>query len=242
VAALVVALLGYSRWRKRIHKESQQTVSENAYAVAALAGGAQRLTHTAVVLLARKGVFVLGGDEGKDIVVAGPLPEDADEIESALYKEAVRTQPIRVLQLVQAGDGLRPVQDTVWALPAIPTGSRPSGWWLLPIDLTTLAIGLILFLNLTDSTGTNPPFIPILCGVSIAIVVILHILFRREGNPRKVVLSKIQERHPALRLIPGGLPHDLPPKDWAMAVALYGAPVLKGSMLDDYVALFGYVP
>lgn len=242
VATTILAFWGYFRWRTQIYQATQKPLPDNPYDLAALTGGAQRLTQTAMIKLARSGIFTLGGEDGKEIVVADTLDEHANEIEWALYKEAARTQPVRVIQLVQAGDCLRPVQDTVWALPSIPTASRPSRWWTAPLSVVVGILSLVFADDWAKGRHHDDPNLPILLGIAWVLNLSFAVIYGRRGNARKIVIGNLRKRHAPLGLTPGWLTPDVPPRDWAMAVALYGPPVLKGTMLHDYVALFGYIP
>lgn len=234
----LAAVVGYFWWRRQQQRASETPFPDDPYVVAAMTGGAIRVVQSGIISLARSGAIVLGGAKGIELTIAGPLPDDASDVERCIYHEIARIQPVRAIQLTQEAAGLPPIQETVWNIPLIPSDSRMPGLWLLPLKLFAI-VGLVVLgcrAYLRYVSNEIHSFTPYVYCVFSSLAGFSG--FGAKNSPRKKVLARIMDLHPlsGASLIPAN-----DAREWAFAVAIHGPTALKSTVFSDYLVQFGHV-
>ena len=212
-------------------------IPEDPFVTAALLGGAERVVQSAITSLAQSGAILLSGPEGTQMTISGPFPETGTAVERAVYDQLATHPSVRVIELLQACQGLRPIQDVVWGRPEIPSEIRIPSLWLLPLrlsiisNLSLLGFGFYRYLAFDEGFPSKKTF------VLNVFLLIAHWSLSRSQNPRRELLKRLQETYPDK----GAALESKPPAEWARAVAIHGPYALSGTALSDYVVQFGYV-
>ena len=171
------------------------------------------------------------------MTISGPFPETGTAVERAVYDQLATHPSVRVIELLQGCQGLRPIQDVVWGRPEIPSEIRIPSLWLLPLrlsiisNLSLLGFGFYRYFAFDEGFPFKKTF------VLNVFLLIAHWSLSRAQNPRRELLKRLQEAHPDK----GSTLESKPPAEWARAVAIHGPYALSGTALSDYVVQFGYV-
>jgi hypothetical protein len=212
-------------------------IPQDPFVTAALLGGAERVVQSAITSLAKSGTLLLGGPEGTQMTISGPFPETGTAVERAVYDQLSTHPSVRVIELLQACQGLRIIQDVAWGQPEIPSEIRIPSLWLLPLRLSTIANISRLGFEFHRYLAFNEAFPFKKTLVFNVFLLIAYWSLSRAQNPRRELLKRLQEAHPDK----GSTLESKPPAEWARAVAIHGPYALSGTALSDYVVQFGYV-
>ena len=213
------------------------TVPLDPFVTAASLGGAERVVQSAIASLARSGALLLGGPEGTQMTISGPFPETGTAVERAVYDQLATHPSVRVIELLQACQGLRIIQDVAWGQPEIPSEIRIPSLWLLPLrlsiiaNLSLLGFGFYRYFAFDETFPSKKTFV-----LNVFLLIALWSL-SRPRNPRRELLKRLHETYPDK----GAALESKPPAEWARAVAIHGPYALSGTALSDYVVQFGYV-
>lgn len=213
------------------------SISSDPFETAALLGGAERVVQSAIVSLARSGALILGGPDGTQLAISGPFPGTGAAVERAIYDHLGTQSSARVIDLLQGSLGLRAVQDVVWGRPEVPSELRVRSLWLIPlrlsIPLNLCLLGFAVYRHFSMSEAI-PSWKTFAFNI---LLLIVHWRFSHPRNPRRELLTRLQEIYPAK----GAALESKSPAEWARAVAIHGPYALSGTALSDYVVQFGYV-
>ncbi len=214
-----------------------RTPPTDPYELAALVGGPERVVQTVIVKLAKQGSILLSGSDGKELTIAGPLPDGAHRVEQALHAELAAGGPKRPLELVQSLSQNPVLRELAWKADSIAPGDAvpaPKGiaplWCLLALGVMKLFIGI--------SRERPVLFLAFALGITVILIVVLNRRARTPLSVRQALVRRIQRQNShyanqswnASRL-------EASPSNWAMAVGLFGLGSIVGSPFGDYIPL-----
>lgn len=234
---------GYSffvarRHRQRLNAEAAtRTAPTDPYELAALAGGPERVVQTAIVKLAKQGSILLSGSEGKELTVAGPLPNGAHRVEQLLHAELAGGAPKRPLDLVQSLSQNPVLRELSWSADSIaPSDAVPAPKGLAPM-WCVLALGVMkLFVGISRERPVL--FLAFALGFTLLLLLLLSRRRRSPLSVRQALVQRIQKQHAQFARQGWNQSRAAAsPSDWAMAVGLFGLGSIVGSPFGDYVPL-----
>lgn len=214
------------------------TIPQDPFVMAAISGGAERVVQAAITSLARSGAILLSGPEGTQLTISSQFPETGTAVERAVYDQLATQPSVRVIDFLQACQGLRAIQDVVWEQPKIPSELRIQPLWLFPLRLSILFNLGLLGYGLYRHFAFDEAFPSKKTLVFNVFLWIAHWSLSRTQNPRRELLKRLQASYPEK----AAALESKPPVEWARAVAIHGPYALSGTALADYVIQFGYVP
>lgn len=238
LSAAAITWAWLAAWRKAEEKRAASVpMPTDAYELAALTGGPERMAQTALVSLAHAKTLKLGGSDGKQLEVAGPLPETAHPVERAVYTNLLGRETGTARYAVAVTEQLpelKEIQDRQ-PVPPGPVGT-PTQRVLIPLGLVAV-VGLI---KLMVGVSRDRPV-----GFLLALLVVNGIalvgvqLFREKMKTwRQHAAERFQRSNASVRQ------SILGQTEWrhegtgiGLTAALFGVGVLSGTALADYVPL-----
>ena len=238
LSAAGFVLLRLLLWDKAQEKRAETLpVPADVYELAAVTGGTERMAQAAIVSLANAGTFKLGGLDGKQLQVVGPLPGAAHPIEQAVYARLLSCETVSArAAAAEAADlpALREFLNRPQDLDQI--GRAPSRLLLLPLVLVALigVIKLVIGIQRDRPVG----FLAVLLFGTVVVVSWSAGSLRGIRPWRKYAADSFRKRGAALQQeVLGRTPWRHGGTGLALTTALFGVGALSGTLFADYVPL-----